>query len=302
TNADGCASTDTLKLTVNHGTHNVQTETACETFTWHGQTYTSSGTYTHNYTNADGCASVDTLKLTVNHGTHNVETETACEAYTWHGQTYAQSGTYTHTYTNNDGCTSVDTLKLTVNYTTYGQETVTACDSFTWHGITYTSSGAYQAHLTNAVGCDSIVTLHLTVNQSAFSTETDSVYVTHLPYLWHGISINENGIYYDTLQTINGCDSICQLTLNIYGTGVEQYSNTYLQVYPNPASSHINIKGHNLLDVSLYDVRGALLRIYSTQDDEFLSLPLSEYADGLYILRIRFTDNSTTSRRIVIKR
>jgi len=98
----GADSTVTMHLTINHGTHNVVTETACESFTWtngNGQTYTTSGTYTHEYTNNDGCPSVDTLKLTINYGTHNAVTETACESFTWtngDGQTYTTSGTYTH--------------------------------------------------------------------------------------------------------------------------------------------------------------------------------------------------------------
>ena len=93
----------------------METETACESYDWHGTTYTVSGEYTYAYTNADGCASVDTLKLTVNYGTHNVETETACESYDWHGTTYTVSGEYTYAYTNADGCASVDTLILTVH-------------------------------------------------------------------------------------------------------------------------------------------------------------------------------------------
>ena len=77
----------TLHLIVYYGTHNVVTETACESFVWHGTTYSTSGTYTYAYNNANGCASVDTLKLTVNYGTHNVETETACESFNWHDTT-----------------------------------------------------------------------------------------------------------------------------------------------------------------------------------------------------------------------
>ena len=304
---------DTLKLTVNHGIHNVITETACESFTWHGHTYTSSGTYTHAYSNSNGCASVDTLKLTVHYGTHNVVTETACESFIWHGQTYTTSGTYTHAYTNADGCASVDTLKLTVNYSATHDEHLTLCDNeLPYHYVngqidttfdTGTPSlSTLNFNFSTIHGCDSTVTLHLIIHPTAFTMAEDSIYVTQLPYQWHGLVIAENGIYYDTLQTIHGCDSICQLTLSIYGTGIDNPASTSLQVYPNPASSHINIKGLNLMEMSLFDVRGALLRVYPANDTESLSLPLSDYADGIYILRIRFRDGTTTSRRIVIKR
>ena len=64
TNAAGCDSVVTLNLTVNYGTHNAETEVACDSYEWHGETYTTSGMYTYEYTNADGCPSVDTLYLT----------------------------------------------------------------------------------------------------------------------------------------------------------------------------------------------------------------------------------------------
>ena len=99
-------------MTVHYGTHNVTTETACESYTWTGgtgETYTTSGTYTYDYTNELGCPSTDTLHLTINYGTYNVTTETACESYTWAngtGETYTESGTYTYDYTNEFGCAS----------------------------------------------------------------------------------------------------------------------------------------------------------------------------------------------------
>jgi hypothetical protein len=156
---------DTLYLTVHYGTHNVETETACESLTWHGVTYTTSGTYTYEYYNPDGCASVDTLHLTVNHGTHNVETETACESFTWHGVTYTTSGTYTYEYSNSDGCASVDTLHLTIHYAVSSEITVATEDScYTWNGESYCLSGDYTQTLQTVHGCDSVVTLHLTVS------------------------------------------------------------------------------------------------------------------------------------------
>ena len=42
-----------------------QTEVACGSFEWNGQTYTSTGTYTHESTNNDGCIVTDVLNLTI---------------------------------------------------------------------------------------------------------------------------------------------------------------------------------------------------------------------------------------------
>ncbi len=64
-NAVGCDSTVTLQLTINHGTHNVETQSAIVSYTWHDSTYISTGDYVYTYTNDSGCASVDTLHLTI---------------------------------------------------------------------------------------------------------------------------------------------------------------------------------------------------------------------------------------------
>ncbi|MBQ9508194.1 MAG: T9SS type A sorting domain-containing protein, partial [Bacteroidales bacterium] len=221
TNNDGCPSVDTLKLTINYGTHNVVTETACESFTWtngDGQTYTTSGTYTHEYTNNDGCASVDTLHLTINHGTHNVETETVCGSLVWHGQTYTTSGTYTYNYTNTSGCPSVDTLKLTVNPTYAVTDIKNVCPSdmpYTWNGITFNAAGTHTVTLETINGCDSVVTMILSVNQTPITHESRTICESELPYEWNGITFNTFGANTAILQGENGCDSTVIMTLNV---------------------------------------------------------------------------------------
>ena len=135
------------------GTHNVETETACGNYTWHGQTYSVSGTYTYAYTNNDGCASVDTLKLTINLPVASTSSAIACESYTWNGQTYSQSGDYTQTFTAANGCDSVVTLNLTIYQPVVTTSSATACESYSWHGQTYTESGDYTYNYTNEYGC-----------------------------------------------------------------------------------------------------------------------------------------------------
>ena len=230
TNSDGCASTDTLHLTVNYGTHNVTDTTVCESFTWTegtGESYTESGTYTFDYTNGDGCASTDTLHLTVYYGTHNVTDTTVCENFTWSdgtGETYTESGTYLYDYTNSDGCASTDTLHLTVNHSTYNVTEVTACESYTWYGDTLTQSGEYVHMLTNAAGCDSVVQLTLQISPyptaviSGFTTLCADSVVTltadsAFSYLWctgdttRSISATEAGVYSLTVTNEYGCSA-----------------------------------------------------------------------------------------------
>ena len=152
-NANGCDSTVTLHLTVNHCS-NAAIE-VCDSYTWHGNVYYNSGLY------IDG---TDTLQLVVNHSTASIESALACDSYTWHGITYTSTTSIpTYTTTNAVGCDSTVTLNLTVNYSTETTVTETATGSYTWNGNTYSESGTYYWYSTTVDGCDSTVTLILTV-------------------------------------------------------------------------------------------------------------------------------------------
>ncbi len=127
------------------------TITACDQYTWNGQTYTATGTYTYDHSQpGSSCTNVDTLYLTINNSNSGTEVQTVCDTYTWHGITYtATTNTPTYIEQNSAGCDSVVTLNLTINYSSHNSYTQNACDSYTWHGQTYTSTGVYTHDYTN---------------------------------------------------------------------------------------------------------------------------------------------------------
>ena len=65
-NISGCDSIVILDLTINNSLATTIPITACDTFTWVGVTYDSTGIYTKNYSSANSCDSVVTLDLTIN--------------------------------------------------------------------------------------------------------------------------------------------------------------------------------------------------------------------------------------------
>ena len=160
-----CDSVVVLNLTINSNTGS-SSVTACDSYTWDGVVYDTTGTYTNTYTNVAGCDSVHTLNLTINYSNTGSSSVTACDSYTWDGLFYDSTGTYTNTYTNVAGCDSVHTLNLTINYSNTGSSSITACDSYTWDGLVYDSTGTYTNTYTNVAGCDSVHTLNLTINYS----------------------------------------------------------------------------------------------------------------------------------------
>jgi hypothetical protein len=101
------------------GTNSTTNISACDSYTWNGNTYTQSGQYSFLTSNANGCDSTANLNLTINNTSSSTQTQSALDSYTWpvNGQTYTQSGTYTATISNAAGCDSIITLNLSLSYT-----------------------------------------------------------------------------------------------------------------------------------------------------------------------------------------
>ncbi|PCI94138.1 MAG: hypothetical protein COB15_14850 [Flavobacteriales bacterium] len=224
--SNGCDSLVTLDLTINNSSTSTDTRTECDSITWiDGITYSSiNNTATFNIIGgaANLCDSLVTLDLTIINSTTGIDTRTECDSLTWiDGTTYSSSNN-TATFNIIGGaanlCDSLVTLDLTIINSTTGIDTRTECDSLTWiDGINYNSNNnnaTFNIIGGSSNGCDSLVTLNLTINpifsfnQSYSICQGDSI-------LLYSIYQNTAGVYYDSLQTINGCDSILSTTLSV---------------------------------------------------------------------------------------
>ena len=218
-NAAGCDSTVTLDLTINNSSYSSFNVTACDSYAWNGNTYTSSGAYTWTGTNAVGCDSTATLNLTINSSSSSAVSISSCDSLHWNGTTYTTSGVYVWTGTNAVGCDSTVTLNLAINNSS-SSESITSCDSLAWNGTTYTTSGVYTWTGTNAVGCDSLVTLNLTINNSSTSSSSISACDS---YNWNNNTYTSSGTYTWSGTNIFGCDSTSILVLSITGNSNISY-------------------------------------------------------------------------------
>lgn len=88
-------------------------------------------------------------------------------------------------------------------------------------------------------------------------------------------NLTQSGIYYDTLQSVNGCDSIIELTLTVTSVGI-------IEVIDN---------GQLIIEsVEIFNIMGQILLSYKSLP---IDLPL-----GVYLIRIHTTRGIITKKII----
>jgi hypothetical protein len=207
-----CSDEEAVQLVIHQPTFSSTNQIACDTYTWNGQNYTQSGTYTFQTTNQFGCDSTASLVLTINSSSVSHETVVRCTNYSWNNVTYTQSGIYSETFMNSVGCDSTAYLHLTINYKDTSHTHVAVCSTYTWNNQTYLQSGDYIFLSSNQFGCDSLAVLHLTIYQNDTSTTSIQACDT---YTWNGSTYTQTGTYLYNTQTTHGCDSLAILNLVI---------------------------------------------------------------------------------------
>lgn len=222
-NSLGCDSILSLQLIINKTYQFSSDITTCDRYTWpiDGQTYTQSGNYSKHLKSISGCDSVFILNLNIHKGSFHSQTMTACDRYEWiNGITYTKSGTYYIRKTTTEGCDSILTLYLNIHPSYLNIDTTQNCDSYIWpvNGITYTHSGIFTRYLQTQFGCDSIYQLFLKIDPSFVLYDTIEAIEN---YIWpvNQETYYESGIHEEFFTTIEGCDSIRILILNIKRSG-----------------------------------------------------------------------------------
>ena len=227
TSGTGCDSLVTLNLAVGNVGASVTNTTICSNaipYTWNGNTYNNTGTYTTALISSSGCDSMATLNLTVNPVRSSMSNVIICNAqlpYTWNGNNYNSSGNYSVTLSTSSGCDSIPILNLLVEPFLTSITTVNLCNNqlpFNWNGNNYNLPGVYTDTLTGSANCDSVATLNLLVNPVITSTTNLSICTAQLPFNWNGNNYTAAGSYAVTLITSGGCDSVATLNLVVNTT------------------------------------------------------------------------------------
>ena len=163
------------------------------------------------------------------------------------------AGIYYDSLISATGCDSVYQLTLFVNPTYFFPDSATICDNQTYNfrGQILSQAGIYYDSLLTANGCDSVYRMNLHVNPTYFFPDNATI-CDNQTYNFRGQILSQAGIYYDSLLTADGCDSVYQLTLHVVST----------YFFPNNAT---------ICDNQTYNFRGKFLHQAGIYYDSLLS-------------------------------
>lgn len=222
TSKQGCDSTVELRLTVNPVYIFSEMVYLCEgdTLEWQGRKYSEEGYYTADYTTAQGCDSIYTLTL-IKAESYDFETHLTInegESASWMGNEYSVEGVFSLDYTTEFGCDSIYSLHLTVlqvdDYYFTLDTLICNGDQFSWGGNFIDQAGVYYDNYSSVSGGDSIFKLTVTTADKFYYEEFHNIYQGE-SYTWRGQQYLATCLYFDSLLSQHGCDSVYALNLTV---------------------------------------------------------------------------------------
>jgi len=195
--------------------------------------YKQSGTYHDTITLSTGCLRMRTFELTIMNNSHDTLNVSACDSFEAPSgiQMWDSSGVYHDTLTNSAGCDSLITVNLIIYKGTQTVNSLSSCVPITSpSNYPITQSGTYYDTLQSIKGCDSIIITNFTLLPKKFSALDTSVCNSFLAP--DGITQRtQTGVYFDTLMTSNGCDSVVKTNLTIYQIAYQFVTDTFCNSY-----------------------------------------------------------------------
>jgi hypothetical protein len=245
---------------------------------------------------------------------------TACDSFVSASGKYIwkTSGSYPDTLQSSAGCDSLIRYNLVIGHTTQSELPVTSCGKYlSPAGKIWNATGVYTDTIANASGCDSIITVLLNIPEinSTVIQDNDTLYAitTDVNYRWLDCANEFQAIEGEVNQkfaptesgefaleiTKEGCADTSEC-FQLVKTGII-YNNMGgdLIVYPNPASSLVNIKMPEFypsIDIELLNLSGSVILKESRYHQKDLNIKLN-VPQGMYILNLR----SSSGEMAVIK-
>lgn len=190
-----------------------------ENIFFNGQVLTAGSVTDFNLVTAQGCDSILTVTVDELQAATGTFTSAACEGESiqYNGQSLLAGSVTDITLAAANGCDSVVTVTVDVLEATSDMVTLQGCQGETlmYNGTVIAPGTSMDFTLSNAVGCDSIITV-TALDPIPFVETEESIEVCEgESTVIFGQVISEPGVYDETYTSINGCDSIHRITLNI---------------------------------------------------------------------------------------
>lgn len=120
-------------------------------------------------------------------------------------------------------------------------------------------------------------------------------------YTWNDITYTASGEYVQTFALPNGCDSVVTLHLTIT-VGIDDHDLTGMEIFPNPTSTVLNIKGENMRKIWIYNADGKIVFVKEENVGNLQRVDVSPFAAGQYIVEIELDNSRTVSRKFIVNR
>jgi hypothetical protein len=146
----------------------------------------------------------------------------------------------------------------------------------------------------------------ITIHPEHQNTASMEIAETDLPYQFGTQTLTEKGEYTEIFQSVNHCDSIVTLNLNVIQTGIndlaqgKDHINIILDPL-HPANIWVQLGTPGHAEITVFNLAGVELVRKSGYIGNHAQLDLSMYQEGLYLMRIKSVDNQLT-KKIILKK
>ena len=290
TNQQGCDSTVTMCLFINHSVEHQFTYMGCGTYNWNGQLYTESGVYQQTFPAANGCDSIVTLHLNLIDAYDITLDTTVCESFVWNGHVYTQSGLYEQTFVTSNGCDSVVSTNLVV-----------------WQ---------HPDPIPEIMGVQDIFVSTEFV-QYEYNYYIDSVAsATHYEWICDASDwvVNASETHCTLVATSSGTTVLKVRAWNDYCGYTEQEIVIHagffdiddnltipVKVYPNPAHDKVSIEAEGMICVRMFDWLGQCLVKKESGNSDRMEISLNNLAPSIYTIEI-LTKQGRVVRKLNVTR
>ena len=193
--------------------------TGCNKIFYQGVYYYSSTILKDTLKSVQGCDSiynVTTISVTPIYAVTNKVAIFGCDSAVYKGITYFKSTILRDTLRSVQGCDSfymITTITISNIARVTNTISLSGCNSVVYKGIIYTNSTIVRDTVRTSLGCDSIYNV-ATINIANLTPIIRNVILTGCNKVYYkGITYYSSDTLRDTLRSIQGCDSILNITI-----------------------------------------------------------------------------------------